>query len=72
MKFNDSVVLGFLECICYIQNLVFRQNEPVSQMCVAHFLTLTIELYLVRFGGSASFTFELYIAHYRPHLRCCY
>jgi len=36
-KFNDSVVLPFLECICYIQNLVIRQKELVSQICVVPF-----------------------------------
>jgi len=49
------------------------QKEPVSQICVVPFLPLAMELHLVRFGLGASFTFELaYIAHYRPHLRCCY
>jgi len=36
-KFNDSVVLVFLECCCSIQNLVIRQIEPVSQICVVPF-----------------------------------
>jgi len=35
-EINDSVVLAFLECSCYIQNLVTRQKEPVSQ-CVVSF-----------------------------------
>ena len=49
------------------------QKEPVSQICVAHFLTFAIELRLVSFGLGSYFTFELvYITHYRPHLRCCY
>jgi len=33
-KFNDSVVLAFLECSSYIQNLVIRQKESVSQIRV--------------------------------------
>jgi len=36
-KFNDSVVLAFLECSCYIQNFVIRQKEPVSQIRVVQF-----------------------------------
>ena len=36
-KFNDSAVLAFFECSCYIQNLVIRQKEPVSQICVIPF-----------------------------------
>jgi len=28
-KFNDSVVLLFVDSSCYIQNLVIRQKEPV-------------------------------------------
>jgi len=36
-KFNDSVVLAYLECRCYIQILVIRQNEPVSQIFVVPF-----------------------------------
>jgi len=32
-KCNDAVVLAFLECSCYIQNLVIWQKEAVSQMC---------------------------------------
>jgi len=31
MKFNDSVVLAFLERICYIQNLAKRTR--ISNMC---------------------------------------
>jgi len=44
----------------YIQNLVARQKEPVSKYVSSHFLTLAIELHLVRFGLGASFTFELH------------
>ena len=33
-KFNDSVVLAFLECTCYIQNLT---KISVSQICVVTF-----------------------------------
>ena len=36
-KFNDLVILAFLECCCYIQNLVIWQKEPVSQKCVIPF-----------------------------------
>jgi len=36
-EINDSVVLAFLECICYIQNL---GKEPVSQICVVAFSNL--------------------------------
>jgi len=34
-KFNDSVILAFLECICYMHNLVIQQKEPVyiSKTC---------------------------------------
>jgi len=31
-KFNDLVVLAFLEGRCYIQSLVIWQKEPVSQL----------------------------------------
>jgi len=34
-KFYDSVVLAFLECTCYIQNLVIQQKECV--ICVVLF-----------------------------------
>jgi len=40
-KFNDSVVLAFLECTCYIQNFIIRQKEPVSHMCCPR-LTLAV------------------------------
>jgi len=42
--------------------------NPYLKYVSSHFLTLAIELYLVHFGGSASFTFELqYVArHYHP------
>ena len=64
-KFNDSVILAFVECSCYIQ------NEPVSQICVIPFSN---------FGSWITFgplrircLLHLnYIAHYRPHLRCCF
>ena len=36
-KFNDSLVLAFLEFSCYIQNLVIRKKEPVSEICVVPF-----------------------------------
>ena len=36
-KFNGSLVLAFLEFSCYIQNLVIRQKEPVSEICVVPF-----------------------------------
>ena len=36
-KFNDAVVLAFLQCGCYIQNLYIRQKEPASQICVVPF-----------------------------------
>jgi len=32
-KFNDLLVLAFMEFICYIQNLANRQKEPVSEIC---------------------------------------
>jgi len=59
-KFNDSVVLAFLEFICYIQNLTIRLKEHVPQICVVPFSTLAVEFHLLRFGLGASFTFELY------------
>jgi len=52
--------LAILECSCCIQNLVIRQKEPVPEICFAHFLTLSIELHLIRFGLGASFTFQLH------------
>ena len=36
-KFNDSVVLTFMECSCYIQNFVIRQKELVSEICFVTF-----------------------------------
>ena len=36
-KFDDSLVLAFLEFRCYIQNLVLRKKEPVSEICVVPF-----------------------------------
>jgi len=54
-KINHSIFFAFLECSCYIQNLVIRQKAPTSQTCVFHFLILTIELHLVRFEGGASY-----------------
>ena len=60
-KFNDSAVLAFLECSCYIQNLAIRQKEPVYLKYVStYFLTWAIELHLVRFGWGASFTFVIH------------
>ena len=34
---NDSVVLAFLECSCFFENLAIRQKEPVSQICAVSF-----------------------------------
>ena len=56
-EFNDSVVLTFLECICYIQDLA---KKTYLKYVSVHFLALTIELHLVRFGLGAPFTFELH------------
>jgi len=36
-KFNDSLVLAFFEFSCYIRNLLIRQKEPVSEICVVPF-----------------------------------
>jgi len=36
-EFDDSLVLAFLEFSCYIQNLVIRQKEPISKICVVSF-----------------------------------
>jgi len=33
-EINDSVVLAFLECICYSQDLA---KKPVSQICIVPF-----------------------------------
>ena len=33
-RLNDLLVLAFLEFRCYIQNLVIRQKEPASEICV--------------------------------------
>jgi len=33
-KFNDLVILAFVECSCYIQYLVIRQKEPACQLSV--------------------------------------
>jgi len=30
--FNDSVVMAVLECSRYVQNLVIRHKEPISQI----------------------------------------
>jgi len=39
-KFNDPIVLTFLECSCCIQNLVIRHKETISQICVVPFSNL--------------------------------
>ena len=36
------------------------KKNPYLKYVSSHFLTLAIELHMVHFGGSASFTFELY------------
>jgi len=69
-KCNDSVVLAFLQCSCYIQNLVIRQKEPISQISVIPFSNLS-NWHLVRFGGDAPSHLN-YIAYCRPHFRYCY
>jgi len=69
-KFNDSVVLAFLECSCYIQNLVIRQKEPVSQIRVVPFSNFSS---WIAFGPlRIKCLFYIWTAHYHPHLRCCY
>ena len=55
--FNDPVVLGFLECTCYIQNLAKRSRN--SNSCRPICLTLAIELHLVRFGLGASYIWTI-------------
>jgi len=70
-KYNDSVVLAFLECICYIQILVIRQKDPYFTCMSSHFLILAIKLDLVRFGLGAPLHLN-YIAYYYPHLHCSY
>jgi len=34
---TSLIVLAFLEVSCYIQNLVIRKKEPVSEICVVPF-----------------------------------
>jgi len=36
-KFNDSLVVALLAFSYYIQNLVIRQKEPVSEICAVPF-----------------------------------
>jgi len=45
---NDSVFLAFMKFIGYIQNLVIRQKELVSEICAVPFSNFVIELHLVR------------------------
>ena len=70
-KFNDLMFLQFLVCICHIHNLVFRQKEPVSQICVVPFYNFGV---WITFGPLRirCLLHLNYIAYYRPHLRCCY
>ena len=36
-KFNNSVILAFMEFICYIQNSAIWQKEPVPKICAVPF-----------------------------------
>ena len=56
-KFNNSVVLAFMEFICCIQNLAIRQKEVVSEICAVPFSNFGN---CHTFGLGASFTFELH------------
>jgi len=47
----------------YLLHSEFRKKNLYLKHVSSHFLTLAIELHLVRFGLGASFTFE-HIAHY--------
>jgi len=47
------------------------KKNPYLKYVSSHFLTLAIEFHLVRFGLGALLHLN-YIAHYRPHIRCCY
>jgi len=69
-KFNNSVVLAFMEFICYVQNLAIRQKEPVSEICAVPFSNFGN---CITFGPLRirCFLHLIYIAHYGPHLRCC-
>jgi len=65
-------VLAILECSCYVQNSVIRPKEPVSQICVVPFSNfgnwITFDPLRIRW----CLLHLNYIAHYRPHLHCCY
>ena len=47
------------------------KKNPYFKYVSSHFLTLAIELHVVRFGEVPLLHLN-YIARYRPHLRCCY
>jgi len=36
-KFNNSVILAFMEFICYIQKLAIWQKDTISEICVVPF-----------------------------------
>jgi len=61
-KFNDSVVLAILECIATATFWIWSSGKknPYIKYVSSHFLTLAIEIHLVRFRLDASFTFELH------------
>jgi len=71
-KFNDSVVLAFLECRCYIQNLVIRQKEPISQISVVPCSNFGKLNCIWSAAEEVPLLHLDYIAHYRPYLGCCY
>jgi len=64
-KFNDWVVLAFWGYSLAATTATFRiwsfdKKNTYMKYVPSHFLSLTIELHLVRFGSGASFTFELH------------
>jgi len=70
-KLNDTFILVFLECICYIQILVIHKKGTVSQICVVPFSNFPNWM---TFGSLREVPLSPLncITHYRPHLRCCY
>jgi len=60
-KFNDSVVLAFFECSCYMFRIWSSgKKNPYLKYVSSHFLTLLVESHLVCFGLGAFHTFGLH------------
>jgi len=56
----------------YLLHSEFGKKNSYRKYVSSDFLTLAVELHLVRFGFGDSFAFELHCSFYRPRLRCCY